>query len=51
MADNFLDQIKNEVEAEEAAKLAAAQQEAADRGKAFLDSATAAVEANGGKQG
>lgn len=43
MADPFLDQLKAEVEAAEAAKLAQAQQEAAERGRAFLDKVTNAV--------
>lgn len=54
VADKFLDQLKAEVEAANAAKaaeLAAAQKEADQRGKAFLDKVTKAVTDRGGKKG
>jgi hypothetical protein len=54
VADKFLDQLKAEVEAANAAKaaeLAAAQKEADERGKAFLDKVTKAVTDHGGKSG
>jgi hypothetical protein len=51
VADDFLEQLKREVEAEEARKLAEAQAAAAAASKKLMDSLVKDVKDGGGKQG
>lgn len=50
-SDEFLEQLKREVEAEEARKTAEAQEAAAAASKALMDSLVKDVKDGGGKQG